>query len=285
MIFNGVCTAIVTPFNKNGELDLKSFDKILDMQIKAKVGAVLVLGTTGESSTVDFVEREKLILFAKKKLPKSIKLIVGTGSNCTKTAIKDTKQAKDLGADAVLCVTPYYNKTTQKGILEYYSQIDQLGVPFIAYNVPSRTGVNILPSTYSKLENLQNFAGIKEANGDIMHILKTFFAIKNTPIYCGNDNLSKIFYDFGAKGIISVVSNVFPNEVVLSWKNEKEQKEYFQKFFKFSCDLFLQPNPIAVKYAMQRKRLIKNILRPPLLPLENCYKKIINKDMENLWKL
>lgn len=282
MIFSGVCTAIVTPFDKNDELDLKSFGKILDMQIKAKVSAILVLGTTGESSTVDFFEREKLILFAKNKLPKNIKLIVGTGANCTKTAIKYTKQAKDLGADAVLCVTPYYNKTTQNGILEYYSQIDKIGLPFIAYNVPSRTGVNILPNTYSKLENLQNFAGIKEANGDIMHIIKTFFAIKNTPIYCGNDNLSKIFYTLGAKGIISVVSNVFPKEVVLSWKNEKEQKAYFQKFFKFSCDLFLQPNPIVIKYAMQRKYLIKNILRPPLLPLENCYKKIIKKDMEIL---
>ncbi len=281
-IFSEICTALVTPFDKNMEIDFCALGKILDMQIKAKVSAVLVLGTTGESSTIDFFEREKIIIFVKNKLPKNIKLIVGTGANCTKTAIKYSRQAKDLKADGLLCVTPYYNKTTQDGIVKYYTEIDKIGLPFIAYNVPTRTGLNIMPKTYTRLEKLPNFAGIKEASSDIMHIINTFACVKNSPIYCGNDNLSQIFFALGAKGVISVTSNLYPNEVVLSQKSAKKQKEYSAKFFTFNCDLFCEPNPIGIKYAMSQKKLIKNILRPPLFPLENCHRKIIKKDMQSL---
>lgn len=284
MIFSGVCTAIVTPFDQNKKVDYKSFYKLITKQIEAKVSAIVVLGTTGESSTIDFYEREQIILFAKKLLPKNIKLIVGTGSNNTKTAIKYSKQAKELEVDGILCVTPYYNKCTQNGIFEYYKQINNVGLPFIAYNVPSRTGVNILPKTYQKLCLLKNFAGIKEANGNIDHILQTFAKVKNVPIYCGNDNVSILFHLLGGKGVISVTSNAFAKEVVCAWKSLKEHKQYFDKFFDINCDLFIEPNPIPIKYVLAKQKLIKNVLREPLTKIQNEHKKIIDKDLMDLWK-
>lgn len=282
MIFSGVCTAIVTPFDQNKKVDYKSFYKLITKQIEAKVSAIVVLGTTGESSTIDFYEREQIVLFVKKLLPKNIKLIVGTGSNNTKTAIKYSKQAKELGADGILCVTPYYNKCTQNGIFEYYKQINSVGLPFIAYNVPSRTGVNILPKTYQKLCLLKNFAGIKEANGNLEHILQTFAQVKNVPIYCGNDNVSILFHLLGGKGVISVTSNAFAKEVVCAWKSLKEHKQYFDKFFDINCDLFIEPNPIPIKYVLTKQKLIKNILRDPLTKIQNEHKKLLDKDLMDL---
>lgn len=282
MIFKGVCTALITPFKQDKSIDYVALERLINNQIEAKVSAILILGTTGESATVDYYERDEIIRFARRLIKKPTKLIVGTGSNNTSSAVKNTIQAKRLGADAVLCVTPYYNKTTQNGIIEYYKNIDSINIPFFVYNVPSRTGVNILPNTYTKLCNLKNIAGIKEANGNIEHILEVFEKVDNQKIYCGNDNLSFIFHSLGANGIISVTSNAFPKDVVCAWKSLVAHKKYSKKFYSINKDLFIEPNPIPVKYVLAKSKLIKNELREPLTKLQENHKKVLDGDLKNI---
>ena len=277
-MFSGVITAIVTPFKKNKEIDYESFQKLLDFQISNGVKAILILGTTGESSTVSVKEREEFIRFTKNYLPNNCKLIVGTGSCDTQTSIKYTKQAKTLGADACLVVTPYYNKCTQNGVVTYYQQISKLDIPYIVYNVPSRTGFNILPKTMIKLCKLENMIGIKEANSNIEHILDVFDHIGHlTNIYCGNDNLNHIFCMLQAAGTISVISNIFPKEMVESFESIEKMKTFCDKNYSLIKLLFSEPNPIPIKYLLYKKGLIQNSLRYPLTSLSTKYKNKINK--------
>ena len=282
MIFKGICTAIVTPFNKDKSIDFVAFKKLIDYQVSNNVDAVLVLGTTGESSTISREERVEIIKFAKKIINKKCKLIVGTGSNDTKKAIELSNEAKYLGADGCLIVTPYYNKCTQSGLIEHYKIISEnVNFPFIVYNVPSRTGVNIEPITLNKISKLLNFAGIKEANGDINHILKVFHQNPNIPIYCGNDNLNLIFKNLGASGLISVTSNAYPQYIVSLWK--KKQNAYIQnKLFEFNELMFVETNPIPIKYSLFKKKLIKNELRLPLTKLKTKNKKLIDLQIKYL---
>ena len=282
MIFKGVCTALVTPFKKDKSIDFLALEKLIKNQLEAKVGAILILGTTGESATIDYYERAEIIRFARKLIKKPTKFIVGTGANDTNLAIKNCSQAKMLGADAVLCVTPFYNKSTQNGLVEYYKKIDSQNIPFLVYNVPSRTGVNVLPDTYTKLVTLKNFAGIKEANGNIEHILEVFDKLDSKKIYCGNDNLSLIFHMLGASGVISVTSNAYPKEVAYAWKNVNTHKKYAKKFYQINKDLFVEPNPIPIKYLLSRQGLIKNALREPLTEIEESNKKLLNGDIKIL---
>ncbi len=283
MIFKGVCTALVTPFTSDKKIDYISLKKLIKYQIDNNVDAILILGTTGESSTITLDEREQIIKFAKNIMPSTCKLIVGTGSNDTKKAIQLTNQASNLGADGCLIVTPYYNKCTQNGIFNHYNEISQsTNIPYIVYNVPSRTGFNIEPKTMQKISTLKNVVGLKEANGNIDHILSMFANLKNFPIYCGNDNLSHVFYGLNGSGIISVTSNVFPSEVKKSLQNTKQSYLYFRKFFNFNNLMFCEPNPIPVKYVLFKKNLIKNSLRQPLEVLENKHKKLIDIEIKKL---
>ncbi len=283
MIFKGVCTALVTPFAKNKKVDYKALEKILKFQIENGVDAILILGTTGESSTISQQEREQIIKFSKKTINKKCKLIVGTGSNDTLKTIELTNQASKLGADGCLIVTPYYNKCTQKGIYNHYKTISQnTNIPYIVYNVPSRTGFNIEPKTMQKIVTLKNVVGLKEANTSIDHILSMFQTLQNFPIYCGNDNLSHVFYSLNGSGIISVTSNAFPSEVKKSYKNKKESLWYFKKFYNFNNLMFCEPNPIPVKYVLYKKGLIKNCLRQPLENLEYKHKKMIDNELKKM---
>lgn len=283
MIFKGVCTALVTPFAKNKKVDYKALEKILKFQIENGVDAILILGTTGESSTISQQEREQIIKFSKKTINKKCKLIVGTGSNDTLKTIELTNQASKLGADGCLIITPYYNKCTQKGIYNHYKTISQnTNIPYIVYNVPSRTGFNIEPTTMQKIATLKNVVGLKEANTSIDHILSMFANLENFPIYCGNDNLSHVFYSLNGSGIISVTSNAFPSEVKKSYKNKKESLWYFKKFYYFNNLMFCEPNPIPVKYVLYKKGLIKNYLRQPLESLENKHKKLIDNELKKM---
>lgn len=287
MIFKGVCTALVTPFCQDGKIDYLALEKLIEFQIKNKVEAIVLLGTTGESSTIDKNERETLITFAKRIINKRIKLIIGTGCNNTAKAIKLTQQAEILGADACLVVSPYYNKCTQSGILAHYKQICACtNLPVIVYNVPSRTGVNILPETAKELCQISNVDGFKEANGNIDHILQ-LFSLVDKPIYCGNDNLNYIFHCLGATGTISVASNAYPQQVKLLFESFSNSKMLNLQLAKLCELLFVEPNPIPIKYILSKKGLIGNFLRLPLTPLSTKFHGAINQEMErleNLWK-
>ncbi len=286
MIFKGVCTALVTPFTKNKKIDYLALEKLIKYQLDGGVDAILILGTTGESSTILFSEREQIIKLAKQIINKKCKLIVGTGCNDTLKTIEFTNQAEILGADACLIVTPYYNKCTQNGIYNHYKTISQkTNIPYIVYNVPSRTGFNVLPETMQKIATLKNVAGLKEANSNIEHILLMFQTLPKFAIYCGNDNLSHIFYSLKGCGVISVTSNAFPKEVKKSIKNATESFSYSKKFFSFNNLMFCEPNPIPIKYVLYKKRLIRNYLRQPLESLEHKHKTIIDielKELENI---
>lgn len=280
MVFEGVCTAMVTPFKKGGEVDFAAFKRLLEMQVKAGIGAVCILGSTGEHPTISGQEREEIITFARENLPPWCRLIVGTGSNDTKKAIELCKQAERLNADACLVHSPYYNKCTQNGLfLHFKSLCGSTNLPVIVYNVPSRTGVNIVPETMKKIARLNNVVGLKEANGDINHILAMFRALpKDFPIYSGNDELNNIFKFLGGKGCVSVASNVFP----AAMKKIYEEGKAWDKFYDFYNLLFCEPNPIPVKYVLSKMGLIDNVLRAPLTPLEKENAKELDKVLRGL---
>lgn len=281
MIFKGVCTALVTPFDDNGEVDYVAYEKLIDYQVKSGVDAILILGTTGESATITQSEREKIILFAKSIISSKVKLIVGTGSNNYEIAKKQTLQAKQLGCDGALVVTPYYNKCTQNGLYVFYKKLAQeTKFPIIVYNVPSRTGVNILPQTMQKLSKEKYICGLKEANGNIDHIQEMFYLVKGFPIYSGNDNLNNIFFHMGALGAISVVSNVFPRLVKNLYKTKSNKLE--QKLYLINKLMFVEVNPIPVKFALFKMGLIKNNLRLPLTKLEKKNESIIEQELKKL---
>ncbi len=281
-VFYGVATAIVTPF-KNGRVDFASLKKLIDMQIAAGVSAIVVLGTTGESACISAAERKHIISFCADRAGGMCKIIVGTGSNSTKTAIKFTKQAELLGADAALVVTPYYNKCTQNGLIEHYKAIaTNTNLPIIVYNVPSRTGVNILPETMLKLAKIKNIVGLKEANSDKLHINSMLKLKDKLTIYSGNDNLNYYFLTHGGGGIISVVSNAYPNLLnrqynaikngdILTAQNIDDNLKNFYNL------LFKEVNPIGIKFCLSELGLINNELRLPLTPISKNLAKNLSK--------
>ena len=252
-IFEGVATALYTPF-KDGGIDFEQFDKLIDRQLKSNVDALVFLGTTGESPTVTREERTDIIKYAVSRLKGKIPIIVGTGSNCTKTACLLTNEAKNLGADGALIVTPYYNKCEQDGLFYHYKEISkECNFPFICYNVPSRTGVNIEPKTAKALASLKGMSGIKEASLDKNHIEVLFKEVGDiSPIYCGSDELINLFLSLNSKGIISVSSNVIPlkiKEYICDFENNYERAKNFYdlKLKDFLKALSTKINPIPIK--------------------------------------
>ncbi len=281
-IFTGVATALITPFDKFGKIDYDKFGKLVEFQINSGVNALVVCGTTGEASTLTDEEHRDAISFVVKKTAGRIPVIAGTGSNDTDYAISLTKHACEEGADAILLVTPYYNKATQKGLIKMYTEIaDSCDKPIILYNVPSRTGVNIEPATYKALAKHPNIVAIKEANGNISKIAETAHLIGDElDMYCGNDDQIVPMMSLGAKGVISVLSNVLPKETVA----------ICDKFFngdikgsaKLQLDLlplinalFCEVNPIPVKCAMTHMGYTENVLRSPLYPMEPEHEEVL----------
>lgn len=271
-IFEGVGTAIVTPFC-SGCVDYVSLGGLVDRQIEAGVDAVIVLGTTGEPSVMDDIEREQIIRFCKKRINGKSKLIVGAGANCTAKAQNLYRQAESLGADGVLIVTPYYNKCTQNGLIEHYRAIASCGnLPIIVYNVPARTGVNILPETMAKLCEIDNICGVKEASGNISQILEYFrLCADKVAIYSGEDALNAIFMSLGGSGVISVASNIIPKSIKkvcdLVKTNQAQMYELQSKLLPLIYALFLEVNPIPVKASLSYLGLCQNELRLPLTPM------------------
>lgn len=275
------CTALITPFDENNKIDFESVCKMIEFQIENKIDAILILGTTGEAPTVNNHERTQLIKFVVQTVAKRCLVLVGTGSNCTKKACQQTRQAKLLGVDGVLVVSPFYNKCTQNGLIEYYKAINKIGLPFIVYNVPTRTGLNIAPPTIFELEKLSHVAGTKEANGNIDHIIELLH--KNTkPVYSGNDKLNHVFNCLGGNGCISVVGNVFPNLIVEQFINKTNSLIIHNKLLELNNLLFCEVNPIGIKFAMSEYGFCKNLLRAPLTKLQSQNEKILKNTLKNL---
>lgn len=291
MIFEGSCVALVTPFDSKNNINYFELQRLIEFQIASNTKAILILGTTGESSTISCEEREKIIKFCVCQISGRVPLIVGTGSNSTETAIKQTKQAEELGADAVLIVTPYYNKTSQNGLILHYKMVaKETKLPIIIYNVPRRTGVNILPETVKKLSKIKNIVAIKESSGEISQIIELLKILpKNFAVYSGDDLITFSMMSLGAKGVISVTANAYPNLVSVMCENLKNG-DYFnalrfhKHLYKINKVLFLDINPICIKYYMN---LLERNVGKPRLPLVEPSEKVKNilkrtlKDYEN----
>lgn len=273
-IFRGIATALITPLTADG-IDYAQFGKIIDWQIDQGINALVICGTTGESSTLSDAEHRRAIAFACEKVNGRVPVIAGTGSNETAYAVELTKSACADGADAVLVVTPYYNKTTQNGLVAMYNTIaDASTKPVILYNVPSRTGIGIQPETYVKLAQHPNIAAIKEANSDISKIVETFALVGDQlDIYSGNDDQIVPILSMGGQGCISVLSNVVPKETVAITDqffagNVAEAARLQCQFMPLIRSLFCESNPIPVKAAMSALGFCENYLRLPLVPME-----------------
>ena len=273
-IFRGIATALITPLTADG-IDYAQFGKLIDWQIDQGINALVICGTTGESSTLSDAEHRRAIAFACEKVNGRVPVIAGTGSNETAYAVELTKSACADGADAVLVVTPYYNKTTQNGLVAMYNTIaDASTKPVILYNVPSRTGIGIQPETYVKLAQHPNIAAIKEANSDISKIVETFALVGDQlDIYSGNDDQIVPILSMGGQGCISVLSNVVPKERVAITDqffagNVAEAARLQCQFMPLIRSLFCESNPIPVKAAMSALGFCENYLRLPLVPME-----------------
>ncbi len=289
-LFDGVCVALATPFLENDRVDFVSLERLIDNCIKGGVHAIAILATTGESPTVTEKERNLIIKFARKRINGDVKLIIGTGSNNMDKAINNTIIAKKLGADGVLVVTPYYNKTTQEGIVEYYRALSQIGVPIIAYNVPSRTGLNIDLKTAKRLIKEDLIVGIKESTSDINRIIELIHICDGKiAVYSGEDNLNYLFYVLGGDGAVSVTANILPHEVVKLYDLVKAQKIKKAKKLAYRLDninklMFCETNPSPVKRALNILGLSSNYVRPPLVKVSNHNAEKIKKELLKLTK-
>lgn len=272
-IFTGCGTAIATPFTASG-INYDAFGELIEDQIKNNIDAIIVCGTTGESATMSKEEKKELIKYAINKINKRTKVVIGTGSNNTKNAIEMSKFAEEAGADALLVVTPYYNKTTQAGLIAHYKAISEsVNIPIIMYSVPSRTGVNILPETCLELSKIDNIVAIKEASGNISQVAKiASLCGDNLDIYSGNDDQIIPVLSLGGKGVISVLSNIMPkytHDMVYKYLNGELQEATKMQLeaLELIDMLFCEVNPIPVKYALNVIGYDYGIPRLPLVEL------------------
>lgn len=286
-IFTGAGVAIVTPMKENGDVNFEKLGEILEEQIAEGTDAVIICGTTGESSTMTHEEHLEAIKYTVDKVNKRIPVIAGTGSNCTETAIYLSKEAEQYGADGLLLVTPYYNKATQKGLIAHYTAVaNAVKLPIILYNVASRTGCNITPETAAYLaEHVENIVGIKEASGNISQVAQIAALTKGKmDIYSGNDDQIVPILSLGGKGVISVLSNVAPkytHEIVAKFMEGevKESCEMQLEALPLVHALFSEVNPIPVKAAMNLMGKEVGPLRMPLTEMEEEHKEALKKAM------
>ncbi|ABR36883.1 MULTISPECIES: 4-hydroxy-tetrahydrodipicolinate synthase [Clostridium] len=274
IIFTGAAVAIVTPFTEDG-INFSELKKLIDFNIENGTDAIVIAGTTGESSTMTDEEHREVIRFTVEYVNKRVPVIAGTGSNDTVYAVELSKYAESVGADALLLVTPYYNKTTQTGLIKHYNYIaDRVNIPIILYNVPSRTGVNIAPETYAELAKHPRIVATKEASGDLSAIAKIKAICKDElNIYSGNDDQIVPILSLGGKGVISVFSNIMPKEsheiCSLYFEGKVEESCNLQtKYLDLINTLFIEVNPIPVKTALGIMGYNVGPLRMPLFPME-----------------
>ena len=280
-VFRGIATALITPF-RDGQVDYDAYGKFIDWQIEQGINALVACGTTGESSTLSDEEHHKTLAYAVKRVAGRVPVIAGTGSNELDYAVDLSKYAVSVGADAILVVTPYYNKATQKGLIGMYTAIaDAAGVPTILYNVPSRTGVNIEPKTYAALAEHPDIVAFKEANGNISKIVETMSYVRGKlDLYSGNDDQIVPLMSMGGIGAISVLSNILPRETVAIcdrfFAGDVAGAAELQCHYHALIDaLFSEINPIPVKAAVAAMGFCENSLRLPLTELEDGHKETL----------
>lgn len=284
-VFFGCATALVTPF-KNGEVDYLSLGRLIDFQIENGADAIVVLGTTGEAPTINETERAKIIELSSMRINGRVPLIVGVGTNSTESTIRYAKNAHSLGANAILAVTPYYNKPNERGLIYHYKSLaSAVDLPIILYNVPSRTGLNMPLDAYEALSDTENIVGIKEASGNASYLVDLVARVGDRySIYTGNDDLAYSTLALGGDGVISVVSNLYPrkmHDLCLKFKNGEMQNslKIQLELLPLIRELFKETNPVPVKCALSILGYIENELRLPLAPSlrENQIKAILNQ--------
>ena len=293
MSIKGSITALVTPMHENGDLDYDSLEKLINFQIDSGISGLVAVGTTGESATIDFSDHIKLIKFFVESADGRVNIIAGTGANSTEEALLLTKAAKDSGADAALLVSPYYNKPPQEGIYRHHMKIaDEVNLPQILYNVPSRTASFIEPETVLKLSSHENIMGIKDATGDMQNHKKVLDLCKNEIdsdnflLYSGDDFSFLEFLKLGGHGTISVTSNVVPNLVAnicnLINSNFQEAKKLDDSLQNLNKNLFCESNPIPVKWALYQMGMIKKGIRLPLVELNQSFRISLKESLNEL---
>lgn len=285
-IFTGAAVAIITPFTEDG-INFEELKRLIDFNIDNGTDAIVIAGTTGESSTMSDEEHKETIRFTVEYVNKRVPVIAGTGSNDTLYAVDLSQYAEKVGADGLLLVTPYYNKTTQSGLIKHYNYIaDRVNIPIILYNVPSRTGVNILPKTALELSKHKNIVAIKEASGDLSQIAETISLCgDNLTVYSGNDDQIVPILSLGGKGVISVLSNVVPRDAhnICSLYFEgkvKESRELQMKYLSLINALFIEVNPIPVKTALRLMGFNAGPLRMPLFDMDEENLKVLKKELK-----
>ncbi len=274
-IFTGSAVAIITPFNNDGSINYEAFKNMVEAQIAAGTDGIVVAGTTGEASTIDDAEQIKLIKYCVDIVNKRVPVIAGAGSNDTSHAIELAKEAEKAGSDALLIVTPYYNKTTQKGLVKHYAAIaENVNIPIILYSVAGRTGMNISPATVKELAKIKNIVAIKEASGDLSQIAKIAESC-DIDIYSGNDDQTLPILSLGGKGVISVLANVMPKEVhemceKFFANDVAGAREIFLNTLTLANTLFIETNPIPVKTACNLMGMNAGVLKAPLYDMESA---------------
>ena len=285
--FNGSATALITPFDENG-VNYEAFGEIIENQIANGTDALVFLGTTGEPSTMTFAEEHILMEYAVKKVNHRAKVIFGCGSNCTADAVMTAKAGEKFGADGLLAVTPYYNKCTQNGLVEYYRAIcEAVSIPVIAYNVPGRTGVEIQPATMAKIAEIPNIAGIKDAGGNMSKTMETLRLVREKcDVYSGEDALNFPILAVGGAGVISVVSNLAPKAVkelctLVKAGELTKAAALNDKLLPLANACFVEVNPIPVKEGMNILGFNAGTPRAPLTQMEPCNREKLRSAMQN----
>ncbi len=293
MTIKGSITALVTPMHENGDLDFDSLENLINFQIESGISGLVAVGTTGESATINFKDHIKIIKFFVKIVSGRVHVIAGTGANSTEEALHLTREAKNCGADAALLVSPYYNKPPQDGIYSHHMKIaDEVDLPQILYNVPSRTASFIEPDTVKKLSKHQNIIGIKDATGDmknhsdVLNLCKDVIDKKNFYLYSGDDFSSLEFMKMGGHGTISVTSNIVPDIVSeicnLIRSDFSRAKDLDNSLKNINNFLFCESNPIPVKWALHLMGLIEKGIRLPLVELDDSFKEPLEKSLIEL---
>lgn len=288
MGLKGCCTALITPFKKDKSIDFELFKKQIKRQLEKNVSGILACGTTGESPTLSDDEWEKVVKIANSN-KKNAYLIAGTGTNNTEKTIEKTKIAENIGVDYALVITPYYNKPNQQGLVEHFKKVAKsTKLEIIIYNVPSRTGVNILPETVAYLSEIKNIVGIKEASGNVNQTTEILLkSKKGFSVMSGEDSLFLPLLSVGGVGIISTISNVVPDYMQsmfeLFYANDLEEcRKLHQFLYPLSKVLFIETNPVPVKYCMKHLNLDSGELRLPLAPLSENNKKLVEKIVQDM---
>ena len=291
VIFKGCATALVTPFTNDG-INFEELRKLIEFQILEGIDGLVICGTTGESSTMSLAEKKSVIDFSVKVANGRVPIIAGTGGNNTADAVAMSKYAESVGADGLLLVTPYYNKTTQKGLITHFSKIaESVNIPIILYNVPSRTGLNIEPETCLELSKIPNIVAIKEASGNISQVAKIANLCNDElTIYSGNDDQILPILSLGGLGVISVLSNVYPkfvHEMVMDYLTGNWQKATASQIYSLPLinALFSEVNPIPIKYALNQIGFNCGIPRLPLVELSDKSKEKIDMLLKETAKI